>query len=46
VPHSYPGCSQHAPNEHLPVSLLREGLQVMAGLWWDLGAGATPFARE
>jgi acetylornithine deacetylase/succinyl-diaminopimelate desuccinylase-like protein len=46
VPHSYPGCSQHAPNEHLPVSLLREGLQVMVGLWWDLGAGATPFARD
>jgi acetylornithine deacetylase/succinyl-diaminopimelate desuccinylase-like protein len=42
VPHSYPGCSQHAPNEHLPVSLLREGLQVMTGIWWDLGAGATP----
>jgi acetylornithine deacetylase/succinyl-diaminopimelate desuccinylase-like protein len=37
VPHSYPGCSQHAPNEHLPVALLREGLQVMTGLWWDLG---------
>lgn len=42
VPHSYPGCSQHAPNEHLPASLLREGLQVMAGLYWDLGAGETP----
>jgi acetylornithine deacetylase/succinyl-diaminopimelate desuccinylase-like protein len=46
VPHSYPGCSQHAPNEHLPVSLLREGLQVMTGIWWDLGAGATPPARD
>ncbi|MBY0409947.1 MAG: M20 family metallopeptidase, partial [Burkholderiaceae bacterium] len=42
VPHSYPGCSQHAPNEHLPPELLREGLQVMAGLYWDLGAGNTP----
>lgn len=42
VPHSYPGCSQHAPNEHLPPELLREGLGIMAGLYWDLGAGGTP----
>jgi hypothetical protein len=42
VPHSYPGCSQHAPNEHLPAALLREGLTVMTGLYWDLGAGKTP----
>jgi acetylornithine deacetylase/succinyl-diaminopimelate desuccinylase-like protein len=42
VPHSYPGCSQHAPNEHLPPELLREALGVMTGLYWDLGAGGTP----
>ena len=42
VPHSYPGCSQHAPNEHLPVALMREALQVMTGLWWDLGETGTP----
>jgi acetylornithine deacetylase/succinyl-diaminopimelate desuccinylase-like protein len=42
VPHSYPGCSQHAPNEHLPPALLREGMRVMTGLYWDLGAGETP----
>jgi acetylornithine deacetylase/succinyl-diaminopimelate desuccinylase-like protein len=42
VPHSYPGCSQHAPNEHLPPQVLREGLSVMTGLYWDLGAGDTP----
>lgn len=42
VPHSYPGCSQHAPNEHLPPALLREGLAMMTGLYWDLGAGGTP----
>ncbi|MFU2049232.1 M20 family metallopeptidase [Bordetella hinzii] len=40
VPHSYPGCSQHAPNEHLPPELLREGLLGMTGLYWDLGAAA------
>jgi acetylornithine deacetylase/succinyl-diaminopimelate desuccinylase-like protein len=45
VPHSYPGCSQHAPNEHLPPALLREGLAVMTGLYWDLGAGETPHAH-
>jgi acetylornithine deacetylase/succinyl-diaminopimelate desuccinylase-like protein len=42
VPHSYPGCSQHAPNEHLPVAIAREGLAMMAGLYWDLGEGPTP----
>ncbi|MGO4570495.1 M20 family metallopeptidase [Microvirga sp. 2TAF3] len=42
VPHSYPGCSQHAPNEHLPMSLAREGLALMAGLYWDLGENGTP----
>ena len=42
VPHSYPGCSQHAPNEHLPPAVLREGLRIMTGLYWDMGAGGTP----
>ncbi len=37
VPHSYAGCSQHAPNEHLLAPMAREGLRLMAGLWWDLG---------
>ncbi len=37
VPHSYAGCSQHAPNEHLLPSIAREGLRVMTGLYWDLG---------
>ena len=44
VPHSYPGCSQHAPNEHLPSALLREALCIMTGLYWDLGGGDTPHA--
>ena len=33
VPHSYPGCSQHAPNEHLPAALLREAVGLMTGLY-------------
>lgn len=40
VPHSYPACAQHAPNEHLLGSVAREGLQIMAGLYWDLGETA------
>lgn len=36
VPHSYPACSQHAPNEHMLGSVAREALAVMTGLWWDL----------
>jgi acetylornithine deacetylase/succinyl-diaminopimelate desuccinylase-like protein len=45
VPHSYAGCSQHAPNEHLLAPIVREGLGLMAGLFWDLGDRATPAAR-
>ncbi len=37
VPHSYPGSANHAPNENVPVAVVREGLGVMAGLYWDLG---------
>ena len=37
VPHSYPGCSQHAPDEHLLLSVTEEALGIMAGLFWDLG---------
>jgi acetylornithine deacetylase/succinyl-diaminopimelate desuccinylase-like protein len=36
VPHSYPGCSQHAPDEHLLGPVARESLALMAGLFWDL----------
>jgi len=42
VPHSYAGCSQHAPNEHLLAPVAREGLGIMAGLFWDLGDADTP----
>ena len=36
VPHSYPGCSQHAPDEHVPTALIREALGIMAGLYADV----------
>ena len=37
IPHSYAGCHQHGPDEHGLGSLFREGLGLMAGLWWDIG---------
>jgi hypothetical protein len=37
IPHSHPGCSQHAPDEHMLRPVCREALALMAGLWWDLG---------
>lgn len=38
VPHSYRGCNQHAPNEHVLKSMCRDALILMAGLWSDLAA--------
>ena len=43
VPHSYPGCSQHAPNEHILLPVTEEALAIMAGLFWDLGEMPRPF---
>jgi acetylornithine deacetylase/succinyl-diaminopimelate desuccinylase-like protein len=43
VPHSYPACAQHAPNEHLLAPIVREGLALMAGLYWDLGEPGAPW---
>lgn len=37
IPHSYGGCKQHGPDEHLLTSTTREGLAIMTGLFWDLG---------
>jgi len=42
IPHSYNGCKQHGPDEHVLPEVLREGITLMAGLWWDLGEGHTP----
>jgi len=38
VPHSYPSCSQHAPDEHVLLSTCRSGLELMAGIFADIGA--------
>lgn len=45
VPHSYRGCSQHAPNEHVLKPLCGDALKVMAGVFWDIGAKPVP-SRE
>lgn len=37
IPHSYPGCRQHGPNEHVLPSVMRQGLEMMTGLFWDMG---------
>ena len=37
IPHSYKECSQHAPNEHLPIELLTNALLLMTDLYWNLG---------
>lgn len=42
IPHSYSGCSQHAPNEHALLPLMREGLAIAAGVFWDLGEQPWP----
>ncbi len=45
VPHSYPACAQHAPDEHLLASVARSGLGLMAGIFWDLGEAAAGTAN-
>lgn len=42
VPHSYAGCSQHAPNEHILKSLSRQALVAMTGLFADLAEQGLP----
>jgi acetylornithine deacetylase/succinyl-diaminopimelate desuccinylase-like protein len=44
LPHSYAGCQQHAPDEHILKPVVVSALDVMAGLYWDLGAGPLPTA--
>jgi acetylornithine deacetylase/succinyl-diaminopimelate desuccinylase-like protein len=46
VPHSYPACSQHAPDEHLLEPVVRQALQLMTGLFWDLGEQAATLPRR
>lgn len=38
LPHSYPSCNQHAPDEHLLSMIVEQGLKAAAGLFWDLAS--------
>ncbi len=42
VPHSYPACSQHAPDEHLLPDVAAEGMRIMMGLFEDLPSRPFP----
>ena len=46
VPHSYPACSQHAPNEHVLAPLMRQGLQMSTLLLWQVGDQAALLPRR
>ena len=46
VPHSYPACSQHAPNEHVLPALMRQGLAMSAALLWAVGEQADTLPRR
>ena len=42
IPHSYLSCSQHAPNEHMLESIVKDALKLMGGVFWDMGEKGTP----
>ena len=46
VPHSYPACSQHAPDEHVLADLMREGLAMSAALLCAVGDQAHALPRR
>lgn len=43
IPHSYSGCKQHGPDEHVLAPMVREALAIMTGLFWDLGEAPPSF---
>jgi hypothetical protein len=45
VPHSYNGCSQRAPDEHILLSVTEEAVGIMADLFLGSRRDAAP-ARE
>ena len=45
IPHSYPGCKQHAANEHLPLTIVEQGLAMMVSVFWELGEAGALEAR-
>lgn len=45
LPHSYPGCLQHAPDEHLLAPVAREGLELATALFAAVSS-APPIPRR
>jgi acetylornithine deacetylase/succinyl-diaminopimelate desuccinylase-like protein len=43
IPHSYAGCCQHAPNEHMLKPLARQALLCMTGLFADIALAGAKF---
>ncbi|MDX2157831.1 MAG: M20 family metallopeptidase [Hyphomicrobiaceae bacterium] len=39
IPHSYASCSQHWPDEHVLMPVMRSAAGLMAGIYWDIGDG-------
>ncbi|MEM7325486.1 MAG: M20 family metallopeptidase [Actinomycetota bacterium] len=42
IPHSYTGCSQHAPDEHVLLPTCRSALEVMTSVYWAIGETGGP----
>ena len=38
IPHSYTACSQHAPDEHVLLPVMKSAAEIMTGLYWDMGS--------
>lgn len=45
VPHSHRACGQHAPNEHMLLSVAEEAAAIMAGLYCDIGEQAATLRK-
>lgn len=46
VPHSYPACRQHAPDEHVLADLVLEGLRMTTAVFWEIGDHAARLPRR
>ena len=46
IPHSYRGCSQHAPNEHVLKPVCFDALKIMAGVYFDIGEQGKELKRH
>lgn len=45
IPHSYPACGQHGPNEHFLPEIAREGLSIMVHLFDQIGENTSQILK-